>query len=60
MNPPEPGRSVIGFRTAIILYILLAIAALTTLRGTARIIALLIVGLLAAKTYVHHVRRRIE
>jgi hypothetical protein len=42
------------------LYALLVGAAFATLKGTALIIALIIVLGLAAKSYVHHLRGRIE
>ncbi|HSU61751.1 MAG TPA: hypothetical protein VLI55_20745 [Bryobacteraceae bacterium] len=60
MTPDEPSRSVIGLRTALILYALLIVAAFFTLKGTALVIAVLIVCLLALKSYVHHVRSRME
>lgn len=60
MNPPEHSRGVIGFRTALILFGLLVVASFATLKGTALFIALIIVLGLAAKSYVHHLRRRIE
>jgi len=60
MNPPEPSRSIIGFRTAMIMYLLLVVFAVAALTGMARVIALVIVGGIAAKTYVHHLRRRME
>jgi hypothetical protein len=45
--------------TAFLLYAVLAVIALLTLHGEARILALLIVVALAAKTYVDHLRRRL-
>ena len=60
MTPNEPSRSVIGLRTALILYALLIIAAIATLKGTALAVAVLIVLALAAKSYLHHVRGRME
>ena len=60
MNPPEPTRSIIGFRTALIIYLLLVVFAVAALTGMARVIALVIVGGIAAKAYVHHLRRRME
>jgi hypothetical protein len=50
----------IGIRTAMVLYALLVIASFLTLKGVALIIALLIVFALAAKSFVHHLRSRIE
>lgn len=60
MTPNEPSRGVIGLRTALVLYALLIIAAIATLKGTALAVALLIVLALAAKSYLHHVRGRME
>jgi hypothetical protein len=60
MTPQEPSRSVIGLRTALILYALLLVFAFATLKGTALAIAVLIVVLLAVKSFVHHLRRRME
>ena len=60
MIDQEPTRSVIGLRTALILYALLIVAAFFTLKGTALAIAVLVVFLLAVKSYVHHVRSRME
>ncbi|HEY6990280.1 MAG TPA: hypothetical protein VH369_17935 [Bryobacteraceae bacterium] len=47
-------------RTALILYALLIIAAFATLKGAALAVALLIVAALAVKSYLHHLRGRIE
>ncbi len=58
MNPDS--RGLIGLRTAILIYALLAVFAALTLKGNARLIVLLVVVLLALKTYVHHIRRRLE
>jgi hypothetical protein len=60
MSPPEPSRTIIGIRIAMVLYALLLIAAFATLKGTALYIALIIVLGIAAKTYLHHLRRRLE
>jgi archaellin len=60
MNAPEPSRTIIGIRTAMVLYALLLVAAFATLKGTALYTALIIVLGTAAKTYLHHVRRRLE
>ncbi len=60
MNPSEPSRTVIGIRTAMVLYALLLVAAFATLKGTALYIALIIVVGIAVKTYLHHLRSRIE
>jgi hypothetical protein len=56
----EPSNSVIGPRTAAVLFALLAIAAGTLLSGTPRYFALLIVLALAVKSYVHYLRSRVE
>ncbi len=50
----------IGIRTALILYALLVIASLVTLKGTPLALALIIVIALAVKSYVHHLRSRLE
>jgi hypothetical protein len=60
MTKREPSRSVIGLRTALILYGLLIVAAFATLKGTALAVAVLIVLALAAKSYLHHIRGRME
>jgi hypothetical protein len=60
MREPDDSRGVIGIRTAIILFAVLAIAAWATLKGSALWIALLIVFALAIKAFVHHLRSRIE
>jgi len=56
---PE-GESVIGLRTALILYAILAVLAFATLKSTARTLTLLIVGALLAKTIIHYYRDRME
>ncbi len=43
-----------------ILYALLVIASFATLKGTALIVALIIVLGLAVKSYLHHLRSRVE
>lgn len=60
MSPPEPSRTIIGIRIAMVLYALLLIGAFATLKGTALYIALIIVLGIAGKTYLHHLRRRLE
>jgi hypothetical protein len=60
MSTPEPTRSVIGLRTALILYALLIVFAAWTLKGTALALALLIVGALAVKSILHYFRERLE
>jgi hypothetical protein len=60
--PLDPDRQsgMIGFKTAMLLFVVLAIAAVATLKGAALIFALLIVGALAVKAYTHHLRERIS
>lgn len=60
MREPSEQNSVIGIRTAMILFAVLAAAAWATLKGPALLIALLIVFALAIKAFVHHLRSRIE
>jgi hypothetical protein len=50
----------ISLRTALILYAVLLGFAFATLKGVAFAIALIIVLGLAAKSYVHYLRRRIH
>ena len=60
MSAPQPTRSVIGLRTALILYALLIVFAVVTLKGRALAFALLIVGALAVKSVLHYLRERLE
>jgi hypothetical protein len=60
MSESEEPRSVIGIRTAMVLFALLALAAFATLKGPALYITLLIVLALAVKAYVYHLRSRLE
>ena len=60
MSTPQPTRSVISLRTALILYALLVAFAVWTLKGQALTLALLIVGALAAKSVLHYFRERLE
>lgn len=60
MNDDETPRSVIGAKTAIVLFVLLGIWAFATLKGTALIIALVIIAALAVKSYVHYLRSRLH
>ena len=55
-----PGQSVIGLRTALLLYTVLVLFALLTLTGSARMLTLLIVGALVAKSVIHYYRDRME
>ena len=57
---PEPERGMIGIRAALILFAVLIAASCLALKGAALVIALLIVGALAAKSIVHYLRGRIE
>ncbi len=50
----------IGFRTAIALFAALVAAAFWLLKGPALVFVLLIIGALAAKACVHHLRKRLE
>jgi len=56
---PE-GGSVIGLRTALILYAVLVVVAFVAVKGSARAFALLIVGALVAKAIIHYSRGRLE
>jgi hypothetical protein len=60
MSSSQPTRSLISLRTALILYALLVVFAALTLKGTALVIALLIVGALAVKSVLHYLRERLE
>ena len=60
MNHSEPHKGVINIWTAFALYALLAGWAAFTLKGIALIIALIIVGGLAVKSYVHFLRSRLD
>jgi len=58
MKPP--GESVIGLRTALLLYAVLVALAVFTLKGSARTLTLVIVGALVAKSVIHYYRDRME
>jgi len=62
MSDSKPGAQsgMIGFGTAMILFAVLIGFSFAVLKGAALVIALLIVGALAAKSVVHYLRRRIE
>lgn len=60
MNAPDQPRSLIGFRTAMILFALLIAACFAALKGIALFLALIIVLALAVKAWVHHLRSRME
>ncbi len=51
---PEGQQTLIGVRTATILYLLIAVAASVMLKGKPLVLALIIVFGLAAKSYVHY------
>jgi hypothetical protein len=55
----EPPRTLIGARTAFLLYALLLALAWGTLKGKFLGLAVIIVLALAVKTYVDHLRRRL-
>ncbi len=60
-DAPDPERSgVIGFRTAMALFALLAAVSFAALKGIALAFALIVIAGLAAKAWVHHLRSRIE
>ena len=59
MSTEDEQKSVIGIKTAMILFAVLAAFAFATLKGPALVIALLVVLALAAKAFVHHLRQRI-
>ncbi len=52
-DPAKP-NTLIGAKTAVVLYALLAIAAFVTLKGKPLYLALIIVLGLAAKSYLHY------
>jgi hypothetical protein len=54
----EKPRTVIGWRTATVLYVLLVAFAFWTLHGRALALGLIIVGALAAKSYLHWWKER--
>ena len=58
--PPEEPRTVIGLRTALILFGALTVFAFATLKGTALVISLIVVFGLAAKSYIHYLRNRMD
>ena len=60
MNQPEGQKGAIGISTAMVLFALLAAWSIATLRGTLLVVALVIIGGLAAKSYVHFVRARLK
>ncbi len=53
-------KTLVGPKTAILLYVLLVLASFLTLRGTPLYLALVIVVGLAVKSFVHYLRSRME
>jgi hypothetical protein len=60
MNGPESQSGMIGIRTAMLLFAVLAVVAWATLKGAALYIILLVLFALATKAFVHHLRSRID
>jgi hypothetical protein len=60
MSESGSRKGVIGIGTAFALYLVLALWSITTLKGIALAFALIVIGGLAAKTYIHFLRSRIE
>jgi hypothetical protein len=60
MTDPEPQRGMISIGTALVLFAILAALSIVTLRGIALAFALIVIGGLAVKSYVHFLRSRIE
>jgi len=60
MNPEGRRKGMINIWTAFALYAVLVAWAVRTLHGVALAVTLLIVGGLAAKSYVDFLRRRLE
>lgn len=56
----EQPKTMIGGKTAFVLYAMLIAFAVKTLKGTALIIAIVIVLGLAVKSYLDYLRRRLE
>jgi hypothetical protein len=60
MTEREPAKTAIRARTAVVLYAVLIVIALATLRGKPLALALIIVLGLAVKSYLDSVRRKLE
>ena len=60
MSQPEEQKGIIGVGMAFALFALLAAWSLYSLRGVALAFALIVIGGLAIKAYVHFLRSRIE
>ena len=56
----EKSHTVIGWRTATVMYVLLVAFAFWTLHGKALALGLIIVGAIAAKSYLHWWKERDE
>lgn len=56
----EFGRKVMSLRSAMIAYAVLLIIAVATLKGYALGVALIVILGVAAKTYTHYLRERME
>jgi hypothetical protein len=59
-EPRQRQRTVIGWRTATVLYLVLFGFAFATLKGKALILGLIIVGGIAAKSYLHYWKETIS
>lgn len=60
MSQGEQDRGMISIGTALVLFAVLAVLSVITLRGIALALALIVIGGLAIKSYVHFLRSRIE
>ncbi|MGA7414402.1 MAG: hypothetical protein WBW33_28285 [Bryobacteraceae bacterium] len=63
-EPIEAGfaqsRRLLSFKAAMILYVVLAVLGTVTLTGKFRIFILIVLAGVAMKTYVHHLKERVE
>jgi len=57
---PEFGRKIISLRTGMIAYAVLAVIAFATLSGYALGVALIVILGFALKSYLYHLRQRME
>ena len=60
MSQGEQHRGVISIGTALALFAFLAVLSIAMLRGVALAFALIVIGGLAIKSYVHFLRSRLE
>ena len=60
MKQPGEHKGAINIWTAVILFAALAVWAVVTLKGIALAVALIVVGALAIKSYLHFLRSRME